>query len=144
YQPLPAGIMVSRLTSPVRPADGVSVNLAPGTVPALLVENRSNRPLVVRRDDGQPYLRIDRRGSFLNAGEGQQTRWVQVSDVPRYTWTEPRATLAATQVPVALRESGHEAVVSHWRLPVRLGGESLAVAGEVIWHPQKGKDSHHH
>ncbi|EKF75250.1 hypothetical protein A11A3_04700 [Alcanivorax hongdengensis A-11-3] len=145
YEPLPRGVMFSRLTSAAQPLEGVTVSLAPGTVPALLVENRRDQPLLVMDGQGMPYLRIGPQGSFVNAREASQRndlvppRWVKVADVPRYTWTEPRAAHASRYPPSAVVRQGRRAVLDHWQIPVTLAGKTVPISGVVYWQPERGE-----
>ncbi|WP_101676024.1 hypothetical protein [Alloalcanivorax mobilis] len=137
YQPLPEGVMVSRLTSSPQPAPGVRVSLAPGTVPALFVRNDGKEPVMVLNASGQPYLRIGPDGTAANAAAPRQPpRWVKISDVPRHAWTEPRATYASLNPPEAIRQAGKRALVTQWSVPMTRAGEPMAVSGEVYWQPQ--------
>lgn len=149
YEPLPDGVMVSRLTSASQPAPGVHISVAPGTVPAVFVRNDGDKPLVVMNADGDPYLRIGPEGTAANASKpGKPVHWVTISDVPRYTWTEPRATYTDLVPPKPILKAGKRAMVSHWTLPVTLGGKSLKVAGVVYWYPQnriaEAREGSHH
>lgn len=149
YEPLPGGVMVSRLTSSSSPAPGVSVSVAPGTVPAMFIRNDSDKPLVVMDADHRPYLRIGPGGTAANAAKaGEPVHWVTISDAPRYTWTEPRATYKDLIPPKPLRDVTHTVTVGHWSLPVTLGGKPLPVKGVVYWHPQprlaEAEEGEHH
>lgn len=137
YEPLPGGVMVSRLTSSPSPAPGVTVSVAPGTVPAMFIRNDGDKPLVVMDVHQRPYLRIGPKGTAANAAKaGEPVHWVTISDAPRYTWTEPRATYKDLIPPKPLRDATHTVTVDHWSLPVTLGGKPLAVKGVVYWHPR--------
>ena len=136
YEPLPPGSFQSRLTSDREPAKGVSVSLAPGTVPAVHIHNQSGKPVVVADADGRAHLRIGPGGSFMNANQEQgEPRWVKVAGGSRYTWTEPRATYGDLRPPEKVSEAGRRAQVATWSLPVTVDGEPVAVKGVVDWLP---------
>ncbi len=147
YEPLPPGSFQSRLTSNPEPVDGVTVGLAPGTVPAVHIHNRSGKPVVVADARGRAHLRIGPGGSFMNANpEGGEPDWVKVAGGSRYTWTEPRATYGELRPPETVSRAGRRAQVATWSLPVTVGGEPVAVEGVVDWLPGErvaGGGGHH-
>jgi len=136
YEPLPPGSFQSRLTSDATPVDGVTVGLAPGTVPAVHIHNQSGQPVVVADAQGHPHLRIGPGGSFMNANqEGGEPQWVKVAGGSRYTWTEPRAAYGDLRPPEKVSRAGRRAQVATWSLPVTVDGEPIAVKGVVDWLP---------
>ena len=147
YEPLPPGRFLSRLTSDPALAEGVTVTLAPGTVPALHLHNQGKTPVLVADARGRPWLRVGPGGSFLNAApEADAPRWVKVAGGPRYTWTEPRAAYGERWPSAAVLDAGQRARVSTWRLPVTVGDKPVAVTGEVLWVPGErvAEAGHHH
>ena len=136
YEPLPPGSFQSRLTSDPEPVKGVTVGLAPGTVPAVHIHNQSGKPVVVADAEGRAHLRIGPGGSFMNANQEQgEPRWVKVAGGSRYTWTEPRATYGELRPPEKVSQAGRRAQVATWSLPVTVDGEPVAVKGVVDWLP---------
>ncbi len=136
YEPLPPGSFQSRLTSNPEPVKGVTVGLAPGTVPAVHIHNQSGKPVVVADADGRPHLRIGPGGSFVNANRDEgEPNWVKVAGGSRYTWTEPRATYGELRPPETVSQAGRRAQVATWALPVTVDGEPVAVKGVVDWLP---------
>ena len=136
YEPLPPGSFQSRLTSDPEPVEGVTVGLAPGTVPAVHIHNQSGKPVVVADADGRPYLRVGPGGSFVNANRDQgEPNWVKVAGGSRYTWTEPRATYGDLRPPEKVARAGRRAQVATWSLPVTVDGKPVAVSGGVDWLP---------
>ncbi len=136
YEPLPPGSFQSRLTSDPEPVKGVTVGLAPGTVPAVHIHNQSGKPVVVADADGRPHLRIGPGGSFMNANQEQgEPQWVKVAGGSRYTWTEPRATYGDLRPPENVSRAGRRAQVATWALPITVDGKPVAVKGVVDWLP---------
>ncbi|HAJ42164.1 MAG TPA: hypothetical protein DCM00_05830, partial [Alcanivorax sp.] len=135
-EPLPPGSFQSRLTSDPEPVEGVSVSLAPGTVPAVHIHNQSGKPVVVADAEGRAHLRIGPGGSFMNANQEKgEPQWVKVAGGSRYTWTEPRATYGDLRPPEKVSQAGRRAQVATWSLPVTVDGEPVAVKGVVDWLP---------
>ena len=126
----------SRLTSDPEPVKGVTVGLAPGTVPAVHIHNQSGKPVVVADAEGRAHLRIGPGGSFMNANQEKgEPQWVKVAGGSRYTWTEPRATYGDLRPPEKVSQAGRRAQVATWSLPVTVDGEPGAVKGVVDWLP---------
>lgn len=153
FEPRPAGAYRARLTSPARPADGVRVTLLPGRVPGLLLENRSDRAVVVLGADGEPFLRIGAAGVEANRrsptwqqsarSSGAELRlvasaaepdWQRVSTAPRYGWIEPRA-VYRHQLPAAALAGRGEVEVLTWEVPVLLEEQILRITGVLSWKP---------
>lgn len=136
YEPLPPGAFQSRLTSDPEPVKGVTVGLAPGTVPAVHIHNQSGKPVVVADAAGRAHLRIGPGGSFINANQAPgEPQWVKVAGGSRYTWTEPRATYGDLWPPETVSRAGRRAQVATWSLPVTVDGKPVAVKGVVDWLP---------
>jgi hypothetical protein len=152
--PTEAGAFRARLTSPSEIAPGVRVTLLPGRAPGLLVENASGRALIVFGAEGEPFLRIASEGVDANLasptwqasarsasaavpaeGASGAPAWQRVASVPRFGWIEPRALV--TRAPP---EGGGD--VLEWRVPMRLGDESVVVTGVVAWKPLATAHAH--
>jgi hypothetical protein len=142
WQPPPAGAHRARLTSPRELAPGVRVRLLPGDTPGLLVENTSRRLLTVLDGDGEPFLRIGRKGVEANVrsrawpASGRRASatvdhgptdlgapyWQRVARSSSYGWIDPRL------VP---HDRGDAR--ASWRIPVLLGTRELALTGVAQW-----------
>jgi hypothetical protein len=96
---------------------GVTVQLQHTLADQLVVENRTGRVLEVLDDAGVPFLRLGPAGAEANVG-GTEPRWERVADVPAWGWYDRR-----------LRAASTGAVAERWTVPLRLGGEPLALSG---------------
>jgi len=107
---------------------------------------------------GEPYLRVNRRGVFENRsspavalnrtrvptgpahiGPIGAPRWVRVSTGSTARWHDHRAHWmgGATPAPVR-REPGRSHVIDRWRIPLRVDGATVsgaAITGSVRWDP---------
>lgn len=147
WQPPPAGARRARLTSPRTLAPGVRVRVLPGATPGLLIENDTRRLLTVLDGDGEPFLRIGRKGVEANVrsrawrASGRRSSavvdrgptfmgapyWQRVSRAASYGWIEPR---------LAPRDAAEASVA--WQVPVLLGTSELVLSGVSEW--QRGPE----
>lgn len=118
------------------------------------VHVRGTARVVVEGYQGEPYLRIDRRGSFENTkspavasnrtripgsaprGGGDTVRWVRLSADPQVRWHDHRAHWMGGSTPLRVeRAPGRSHVIRQWRIPVTIDGRSAAITGRLIWDP---------
>jgi hypothetical protein len=150
FEPVRSGAFVARVTSSAAPFPGVRVSLIPGRVPALYVENKGRRPVVVLGARGEPFLRIGPGGTSANlrspawlasgkaevtpaaspAGTTGAPLWRRVSTVPRFAWIELRAAHDRDAPPWTA-----PTVVGRWRVPLERGRARAEIAGVVEWIP---------
>ncbi|MCU1375843.1 MAG: hypothetical protein JWO68_3129 [Actinomycetia bacterium] len=118
--------------------------------------NRSAGELTVLGYEGEPYLRVGRRGVFenrrspatyLNATRtgGQQPpadatadappRWVRIGDGPTARWHDHRLHWMSTTPPAVRQHPDRRQRVAQWEIPVRVGDRTATVAGEITYVP---------
>jgi hypothetical protein len=151
----PRGRYVHQLLSPARPAPGVEVGLLAGqAVPTVTVRNDSADQLTVLGGDGEPFLRV---GQDVEANLASPT-WVQVSRAlgrtPRtladatsppqwerisegrlMSWADFRSRPPDAEPPLAVVRAGRAVEVRRWTIPLRLGGQSIAIQGATSFEP---------
>jgi hypothetical protein len=122
------------------------------------VTNTSDQELVVLGYEGEPYLRVGPDGVFANrrseatylnadryqrvsvppiADNDAEPEWVRVSDGPTFLWHDHRIHWMSLAVPPPVQDNpGEEVVViDGWEVPFTVGGETLAITGDLRWVP---------
>lgn len=113
--------------------EGLEVRVVHLGAPALAVRNLSGRVVTVLDDDGEPFLKIGRRGVFANVGSaatyrsidpagdevppgiGAKSGWAKFSDDPEWSWFDPRLASAPNRF--------------EWRVPMRAGNDRVVARG---------------
>ena len=138
YQPAPKGAIHNVLRTP-QPAPGISLNLAPGPVPALFLDNHSEQDVLILDENGQGFIRIGPQGVHVDTdhprwqsakrpGQISQQGWQKLSQAPRFAWLETRAVFKA-----ATPRSQQSQLLAHWQVPIRLGENKLNIIGSHVW-----------
>jgi len=122
------------------------------------LRNESPRTVVVVGYSKEPYLRIGPGGVWENRNSpavflNRTTRptraaparydpsappaWQHVSNEPVARWHDHRAHWMDTSDPPAVRRDpgSRHVVIPDWTIPLRVGGERLAIEGDVVWVP---------
>lgn len=140
WQPVNPLVAQGELRS-TQPAPAVYLRLIPGTVDALMVDNRSGKPVTLIGLDGEPWLRIgpDRveaniaspswRAWGRNSADAPPTdstepRWITVGGGHRWSWLEPRTR------PIT---APSEITTVDWTVPLVHDGKPLTVSGRTHW-----------
>lgn len=152
----PSGSFVARLTGPVPP--GLTVNVAPGTVPAFfLTADPGAGDVVILGEEGEPFARLTAAGAEVNeaspswpltaaslgrrvegrVGAQEPPRWTSVRPQRQLTWLERRAHYPEEEPPDAVRHAGQEADVADWSVPLTVAGTPATLTGVVRWIPAK-------
>ncbi|HEV2820759.1 MAG TPA: hypothetical protein VGW11_09655, partial [Solirubrobacteraceae bacterium] len=155
FQPV-LGRFEQRMTSPSTLGQAAFVQLLPGDVPALFVDNAGTEPITVLGREGEPFVRIGPAGVEVNvrspshvddqrlqgespevaADADAQPLWREMADVPRYNWLEPRAAYQRERPPEEVLQSGESQTLLEWAVPVRLGdGTTREITGRTTWLP---------
>ena len=156
YRPL-LGTTESRLTSSNEVMPGVTVNLLPGSVPGVFLENTTNQTVLVRGRQGEPFARVGPDGTQVNTrsatyADDQRARgleppapvdaskppsWVTVSDTPRFTWLESRAVYTAGRPAEEMSEDSSPVTLGTWDIPLEIDGSGYRIEGVTVWTPSK-------
>ena len=141
------------------PAPAVEVEVLRGRAAALAATNRGRDDLVVIGDEGEPFLRIGPRGTFANVNSrswyrsgnpdgvslpptgarvGAAPRWKRVSREATWTWFDHRLHPATLTVPAEAAKGRRTVRLDSWKVPMRLAGRPLEVAGHVEYRPLTG------
>jgi hypothetical protein len=121
------------------------------------VTNEGAAELVVLGYDGEPYLRVGRRGVFENTRSpatylnqsttitGSPPRqadakaapvWRKVSDGRTATWHDHRAHfMGQDDPPRVAREPDRRWVVDNWQIPMQVGSEAVVASGRIVYVP---------
>jgi hypothetical protein len=141
----------------VRPeVAGLAVTVVDGD-DRLRIENDSDAELVVLGYDGEPYLRVGKRGVYRNerspaaylnrdrfarigvpraADPTAEPVWRQVSQRPVWQWHDHRIQWMGAGPPARVREAPRAShAIFDWRVPARLGGRELTVSGRLDYVP---------
>jgi hypothetical protein len=149
------GSTVPRLTSPAEVAPGVHVDMLPGSTPAIYLENSTQRTVLVRGRQGEPFARIGPSGAQVNVhsatyaedqrAQGMTPRaevdplrkpsWVRVSTTSSLTWLDSRADDSGGQPVGAALQQARPVTLGRWQIPLEIAGRQHEIAGETVWRP---------
>lgn len=149
------GSVVATLSSDTEPLPGVTVTVSQGRVPAILLDNATDEEVLVRGQQGEPFLRIGPDGVFGNENspsfvDDQRYRdrevaeppradgppaWVELAGEPRYAWLEERARYPREQPPQEVVTSDRSTVLREWSVPIEHGDDRVTLHGETRWMP---------
>lgn len=149
------GSVIATLSSDREPLPGVTVTVSQGRVPAILLDNATEEEVLVRGQEGEPFLRIGPDGVFGNEHspsfvDDQRYRgrevpeppradaspaWVELAGEPRYAWLEERARYPREQPPQDVVTSDRTTVLREWSAPIEQGDDRVTLHGETRWMP---------
>ena len=135
-----------------RPA-GLTVAALQGRLPGLFVQVPAGRTLVVRGQDGRPFLRFIPAGVQANPAssswqQDQRARglataaapgadgWIPVNAGSTYGWLDARLRYPADLPTRAVLALATPSVVQDWVVPVTVDGAPASIAGTVTWVPR--------
>jgi hypothetical protein len=123
----------------------------------LLLTNRSDKIVLVRGYEREPYVRIQPDGLvqvnkrsptyYLNedrfaqvkvpdeAKKGAPPAWQEVSRTGRYEWHDHRIHYMAKGTPPQVTDKGKPAKIFDWRVPLEVGDEKARLTGTLNWEP---------
>jgi len=123
------------------------------------VTNRTGREYRVLAKGGDPFIRIGPDGVLANVNSvtwyrsgnpdgvakppkgvdvGGPARWEKISDKPAWTWFDHRMHPGTVRVGQQSVDAQSRARLDDWKIPGRLGSETLDVTGHVEYRPLRG------
>ena len=123
----------------------------------LELRNDSGAEVVVLGYQGEPYLRVGRRGVFENrrspatylnrtrngttkvpadADPAAAPEWNRIGSGPVARWHDHRVHWMGTEDPPEVTRAPHERhVIDHWSFQMRRGSQDITVNGDLVWVP---------
>ncbi len=124
----------------------------------LLLVNRSGRTVLVRGYDGEPYVRVQSKGTvevnkraptyYLNedryakvnvpsqASDSAPPQWQVVARDGRYEWHDHRIHWMSKSVPPQVKDKDKETRIFDWRVPLVVGATPTRITGTLTWEPE--------
>lgn len=134
---------------------GLSVRAIPGE--QLELTNRSDQEVLVLGYRLEPYLRVGPGGAFENRRSpsayanrfatapasvpaefdaAAPPEWRRLGEEPRVAWHDHRAHWSGPDPPAVTAAPGRrQMVVPEWQIPLRVGGRTALLQGDVTWVP---------
>ncbi|MEN8720318.1 MAG: hypothetical protein ABF296_08665, partial [Oceanococcaceae bacterium] len=140
WQPLNPLIAQGELLT-TQPAPSVYLRLIAGSMDALMIDNRSGKPITLIGLRGEPWLRIGpdrveaniaspswrawgRNSADASPTDSDEPRWITVGGGSRWSWLEPRTR------PI---NAPDDIVTVDWTVPLIHDGKPLTVSGRTHW-----------
>lgn len=140
--------------------DDVLVQVRTSISEQMVASNPTDEVLGVVAPDGREFLEISADGvrAELNhpffyrtlgppdspvppadgARPGAEPRWEQVSAEPSWGWFDPRLHPADATDPASVRDTGEQALLAEWSIPLSYGGTGLEATGDLVLEPFLG------
>ena len=154
------GVRASNYRTEIRSVSPASPDLTIRAVDLgdrLELTNRRSRDVIVEGYDGEPYLRIGRRGAFENvnstatylnrarrapapppdrADPTAAPEWRRIGSGPTVRWHDHRAHwMGLSNPPIVSRAPGEEHLIQRFTIVLHRGDDSIRVRGDVRWVP---------
>jgi hypothetical protein len=124
----------------------------------LQLRNRSGRTVTIEGYEGEPYARVRADGTvevnrrspayFLNqsfygnvtvpasASPKAPPRWTVVDRTGQFEWHDHRIHWMSPTLPPQVKDKGKRTLIFNWRVPIAVGAQRGAVAGQLYWTPE--------
>jgi len=152
------GRVSAQLVGPADPFPGVTVQLAPGPVPGMVLRNTGAEPVTVFGPGGEPFARVGPSGAEVNrhsAAWADNARaqerdsaatsgvvdpaappdWHRLSSAPTFAWLEFRGAYPDDDPPRSAQRATEPTVLLEWSVPVEAGGQRVDVQAQTVWTP---------
>ena len=152
-----AGSVVATLDQASVQGSGLTVSVASGRVPAVVLEASGALPagpVVVLGEAGEPMLRLTSSGVEANlasatwaltaaardgtpavAAPAGGPAWRRIAELPAVTWLEPRAAYQPGIPPPEVQRSPTPVELGAWNVPLEVAGRPLSLRGTTTWLP---------
>jgi hypothetical protein len=149
----------SYITSVAPKAPGLSVQVLE-FADRLQLTNRTGKAVTIYGYEGEPYARVLGDGTvevntrspayYLNqnfyaqvnvpasASARAAPRWSVLDRTGRFEWHDHRIHWMSPAPPAQVKDKSRRTRIFDWQVPVRVGGQPGAVAGELFWVPEEG------
>jgi hypothetical protein len=152
-----AGSVTASLDQAALQGSGLTVSVASGRVPAVVLEASgavTAGPVVVLGREGEQMLRLTTSGVEANVASPTwaltaATRdgaapvaapvaagtWQRISELPVVTWLEPRAAYQPGVPPPGVQRSATPVELERWEVPLEVAGRPFTLRGTTTWLP---------
>lgn len=153
--------VVSQVTS-IRPGHPDLLVVVLGADDRLRLTNRDGKEVVVYGYEGEPYLKWEGRGIYVNerspatylnedrygavplppqADPKAKPLWKRVAGGPTYIWHDHRIHWMSQQAPDIVQQDPHRAQhIFDWKVPISVGGTRAVIHGSLDYVPPAGVD----
>jgi len=126
----------------------------------LELTNRSNKTVIVRGYDREPYLRFlpdgtvqvnakspakalnnDRYGGAqipASANSSAPPQWQTIDKTGRFDWHDHRIHWMARGTPPIVKDQNKRTKVFNWNVPLTVGNQTGSIRGQLVWVPVGG------
>jgi hypothetical protein len=124
----------------------------------LQLRNRSGRTVTIEGYEGEAYARVRGDGTvevnrrspayFLNqsfygnvtvpasASPKAPPQWTVVDRTGQFEWHDHRIHWMSPALPPQVKDKGKRTLIFNWRVPIAVGAQRGAVAGQLYWTPE--------
>ncbi|HXA54068.1 MAG TPA: hypothetical protein VNV37_04245 [Solirubrobacteraceae bacterium] len=150
----------SNITSITPKVPGLSVEVLE-FADRLLLRNATGKTVTVYGYYGEPYARVQPNGAtelnvrapavYLNtnfygdvnvpasASPNDPPKWTVVDRAGQWEWHDHRIHWMSATMPVTVKDSSKRTWIFNWKVPISVGTQRGAIAGELYWVPESSK-----
>ena len=129
----------------------------------LQLTNRTGKTVTIYGYEGEPYARVLADGTaeqnehapatYLNtnfyadvtvpstAAAGDTPDWVVIDRTGQFEWHDHRIHWMSPVPPAKVRNKSKRTLIFNWQVPIEVGTERGAIAGQLFWTPENSKAS---
>jgi hypothetical protein len=127
----------------------------------LLLRNATGKTVTIYGYYGEPYARVQPNGAtelnvrapavYLNtnfygdvsvpasASPDDPPKWTVVDRAGQWEWHDHRIHWMSATMPVTVKDSSRRTWIFDWKVPISVGAQRGAIAGELYWVPESSK-----